>query len=386
LVALLNNQTGSDNTALGFGAGHNTTGSKNTFIGFEAGKDEAGSNKLYIANSDTTTPLIYGDFLAKKVTINDDLSVIGTLVANSFETADGTPIGGATNGKGWTGGTYSTTTGKVTFTSDDGLGFVTDDIRGEAGITPDVNDFVQKTGDTMSGALGIVGDLNLTGELNLAQSTTNYIDYNSGLEIRAANSHPAYEKSITMYNDGPVSLFFNNNERLMTTSPGVTVSGELKAQSVRFDSHHEILKSGSALVIKGSATEPSVIIKHGDTEVFTTESTGVKITGTIVATDGITAFSDERLKENISVLKNPLEALEEIRGVSYTRKDTNKKDIGVIAQDVEKVYPELIHETEDGIKTVNYNGLIGVLLQSVKDLSSQVKDLRRELEVIKGEK
>jgi hypothetical protein len=68
--ALFNNTTGSTNTALGYQAGFsNSTGSGNVFLGHEAGFNETGSNKLYIANSDTNPPLIYGDFSSGNVGI-----------------------------------------------------------------------------------------------------------------------------------------------------------------------------------------------------------------------------------------------------------------------------------------------------------------------------
>ena len=61
-VGTNNNTSISDNIVLGYQAGHNLAGSKNVLIGYEAGKNETGSNKLYISHSDTTTPLIYGEF------------------------------------------------------------------------------------------------------------------------------------------------------------------------------------------------------------------------------------------------------------------------------------------------------------------------------------
>lgn len=67
----LENATGDYNTAIGTWAGQNSTGEKNTFIGYQAGQNETLSNKLYIANSSTITPLIYGDFSAKFISIGD---------------------------------------------------------------------------------------------------------------------------------------------------------------------------------------------------------------------------------------------------------------------------------------------------------------------------
>ena len=81
------------NTALGRNAGHyNVTGSGNVFIGYKAGRSETGSNKLYIDNSDTTSPLIKGDFANNTVTINGDLTTTGTVTSNSMTSLDGTKM------------------------------------------------------------------------------------------------------------------------------------------------------------------------------------------------------------------------------------------------------------------------------------------------------
>lgn len=69
--SLANNIFGSGNIAIGDGAGGGSSGSNNVFLGFNAGYSEASSDKLYIAGSSTTTPLIYGDFSAKFVSIGD---------------------------------------------------------------------------------------------------------------------------------------------------------------------------------------------------------------------------------------------------------------------------------------------------------------------------
>ena len=72
------NTTGSNNTFLGYNAGaYNTTGVGNVFLGWRAGYNETGSNKLYIDNSETEFPLIYGEFDTRNLTINGNLEVIG---------------------------------------------------------------------------------------------------------------------------------------------------------------------------------------------------------------------------------------------------------------------------------------------------------------------
>ena len=98
-------------------------------------------------------------------------------------------------------------------------------------------------------------------------------------------------------------------------------------------------------------------------------------TGTLSCTDFNTT-SDINLKKDIEVISNANEILKQIDGVNFTWSETNKLSLGVIAQDVEKVLPQLVSERSDtGTKSVNYNGLIGVLIESVKELSQRVKEL-----------
>jgi hypothetical protein len=108
----------------------------------------------------------------------------------------------------------------------------------------------------------------------------------------------------------------------------------------------------------------------------TSPSEKLYVTGNIYATGNITAYSDERIKENINVVPNALDAVDAIRGVTYTRTDTKEDSVGVIAQEVEALFPELITENNEGMKSVNYNGLIGVLFAAVKELSAEVKLLK----------
>jgi len=87
------NTTGSFNSLLGPGAGYNNNGHRNVFLGNQAGANETGSNRLYINNSDTSTPLIYGEFDSRNLTINGNLEVIGPyngLVYLSDNTNDNT--------------------------------------------------------------------------------------------------------------------------------------------------------------------------------------------------------------------------------------------------------------------------------------------------------
>lgn len=84
-------------------------------------------------------------------------------------------------------------------------------------------------------------------------------------------------------------------------------------------------------------------------------------------------FSDEILKDNIEPEENALEKIKQLNGKSWTWKKDGTKDHGVIAQELEKVFPELVIE-EDGLKKVKYHSLIGVLIEAVKELSTKIKE------------
>ena len=116
-------------------------------------------------------------------------------------------------------------------------------------------------------------------------------------------------------------------------------------------------------------------IRDGTTTRFTFDDNG-----SFTATGDITAFSDITLKEDIEVIPNALDKVSKIRGVTFTRKDLDDKSrkSGVIAQEVEKVLPEVVTTTEDGTKTVAYGNLVGLLIESIKELKEEVAVLKEK--------
>jgi len=109
----------------------------------------------------------------------------------------------------------------------------------------------------------------------------------------------------------------------------------------------------------------------------TVPSTTLQVSGTITCTD-INSTSDIKLKENIHQIKDPLDKVMQINGVGFRWKDTKEEALGVIAQDIEEVLPELV-KNNDHTKTVNYNGLVGVLIEAVKEQQRQILELKAQL-------
>ena len=97
--------------------------------------------------------------------------------------------------------------------------------------------------------------------------------------------------------------------------------------------------------------------------------------GAATFNSNVTAFSDERLKDNIETLEDGLDKVEQLRGVTYTR--DGRENIGVIAQEVEKILPEIVLTADDEMstKSVDYSRITAVLIEAVKELSARVKEL-----------
>jgi hypothetical protein len=114
----------------------------------------------------------------------------------------------------------------------------------------------------------------------------------------------------------------------------------------------------------------------GDFSAGTINCANLTATFNVTAAD-INSTSDVNLKTNIQTVENALDTINSLRGVSFDWKETGKSSYGVIAQELEEVLPELVRT--EGNKSVNYNGIIGVLIEAVKELSSEIEELKQKL-------
>jgi hypothetical protein len=119
------------------------------------------------------------------------------------------------------------------------------------------------------------------------------------------------------------------------------------------------------------------------------ETGDLYVQGNIFATGNITAFhgspSDARLKENVRTIENALDKVKQISGVLYDWTEEAqpnglpKEDTGVIAQDVQKVLPEVITTNAEGYLGVRYEKLAGLIIEAIKELSDQVEEIKKKL-------
>ncbi len=112
------------------------------------------------------------------------------------------------------------------------------------------------------------------------------------------------------------------------------------------------------------------------------DGTDLTASGSITAVSFIYS-SDARLKENVKRLDNALEKIQALEGVSFNWKSSGASEIGLIAQDVERVVPELVVTSDEGLKAVKYGNIVALLIEAVKDQQAEIDSLKIELNSLK---
>jgi len=98
----------------------------------------------------------------------------------------------------------------------------------------------------------------------------------------------------------------------------------------------------------------------------------ISVLGTITATGDVTAFSDARLKTNLETVSDALDRVRKLRGVTFTRRDTGSRGIGLVAQELAPIVPEAVMTHDDGLMSVAYGNLVGLLTEAVKELADNI--------------
>jgi len=194
-----------------------------------------------------------------------------------------------------------------------------------------------------------------------------------------------------VYSDGTnVVEVINNTQNLLDLANVANTNGNF----IVGNGSNLVAESGStARDSIGLGTTSNVEFNDGKLDSLGIGTAASGTTGQIRATDDITAFysSDIALKEDITNIPDPLESLKKLNGVLFNWKDkwiehqggedgyfVRKKDVGVIAQEVEKVLPEAVAQRKDGIKAVKYDRLTCLLIEAVKKLNEKIDTLTKE--------
>jgi hypothetical protein len=190
---------------------------------------------------------------------------------------------------------------------------------------------------------------------------------------------------------GGIVTYFGDGSKLSNTGSSISTNTTNQAQFITYvtgtGSTSGLGVTTTGLVFNpssnslgiGTTNPTSKLTVQGNISVsgFSTFSGNVFVSGIITATDYDSA-SDIRLKENIQKIDNPIDKIIRIEGVTFDWKSNNKSSMGVIAQNIEKVLPQLVNGGDS--KTVNYNGIIGLLIECVKTQQEQIDNLNRRLD------
>jgi hypothetical protein len=224
-----------------------------------------------------------------------------------------------------------------------------------------------------------------TGEVTGATALTIASDVVDADNLKVTGNGTAGQ---ALLSDGDGTFSWGSAGNTYTAGDGITLNTlefDLDADLTTVTSIHNTglkIGRGASDDYISFATDNQISSFIGNAEKMRLDSSfDLQVAGDVIAAS--TAFSDERLKENIKKIENPLEAVSKLNGVTYDWKANGKSSVGVIAQDVQKVFPELVKEVQplEGDEkrlTVNYDGLIGVLIESVKELQAEVETLKNK--------
>ena len=248
-------------------------------------------------------------------------------------------------------------------------------------------------------ALRISGDTIYLYKANGTYESVTITDDNTNNYLNSA-SFSTTNGVLTLNRSGLGAVTVDLDGRYSTTDTNTTYSAGvgLDLSGTQFRLENDLRNdvdyiggSGSTNYIDMSSSAQFKIIFDGVEDFRFSDGGNFHADGNICAYS-TTTTSDERLKENIQVVENPIEKLQQIRGVEFDWKENGEKSAGVIAQDVEKVLPQAVKEfpTLDSkgegemIKSVNYDAIQSLLIESVKEQQKQIEELKAEIASLKG--
>ena len=186
-------------------------------------------------------------------------------------------------------------------------------------------------------------------------------------------------EDLNLYHGGTNSYIVNDTGDLIIDTAGDIVLDADDAEIIFKDGGTQIGRIrnvSSDLTFQSDVSDKDIVFNGNDGGSTVTALTlDMSSAGAATFNNNVTAYSDERLKSNIETIENGLEKVEKLRGVTYTRDE--RDNIGVIAQEVEKVLPDIVLTADDmmGTKSVDYGRITAVLIEAVKELSARVKEL-----------
>jgi len=246
-----------------------------------------------------------------------------------------------------------------------------------------------KIGDQQSDVLNITGSLYQTGSTSFSELTGSLFAFSASLNSRIGTTNVGTLSASIYQTDATQS---NNITIVSASAWGAFQSASAYSASIYTrDANQDTLITQASASAWGafesaSAYSSSANLKYALLSGSNRFNGNQEITGSLTVSGDVTAYysSDERLKDNIELISNPIEKVKQLRGVEFDWNDKSmfkagKHDYGVIAQDVEKVLPELVKETHTGYLGVDYDKMIGLLIEVVKEQEKRIKELENKI-------
>jgi len=371
--------TGDDNTLLGFYAGGTvlTTGNNNTIIGAEAEPSSGSvSNEITLGNASITRFRIPGIDLDTNNAADGEVLQWNTTNGGFVWTSLPTNTSDLTNDSGFT-----TNVGDITRVIA-GTGLSGGGITGSVTLNVALSDLPGLVA-TMSGTdeFAVIYNGNTTAKKSADEIGLSIFNNDAGFITSADGGNAATLDSLDF------TQFLRSDATDSKTSGNLDFNDNIKLRFGTSGGESELYSNGSHTYWELNGNKDLYITDEGTNRFLFDGSVGdFHADGDIIGFS--TSVSDERLKENIQVMKGALSKVEQINGVTFSFKHNGKKSAGVIAQQIQSILPEAVSErplplitesTEDLYKTVEYDMLHALLIEAVKELSAEVKELKKKI-------
>lgn len=235
-----------------------------------------------------------------------------------------------------------------------------------------------KTDGTRAFTAPIVG---VEGTLDTQLATRGYVKSNPNGALKVANNLsdladlPTAKTTLGINNvnntsdaNKPVSTAQQTALDLKLDKTGGTISNTLTVQGTGGVTAPQVIVGTRAFAMSGA----NVVLKNA---AGTVNTLTIDDSGNLTAAANVTAYSDASLKEGVATLNGAIELVRRLRGVAYRRIETGAHEVGVIAQEVRDVLPEVVLENANGLLSVNYGALVAPLIEAVKDLVVRIEAL-----------
>jgi len=241
-----------------------------------------------------------------------------------------------------------------------------------------------------SGDISIAGALTLGTALAVAEGGTGATSLTSN-SLLTGNGTSAIQAESNLTFDGSTYMVLksaDDSEGGISLQKSTTDSTHtLYRISHRDDNQSLIIYSHDGTTFRNWITldEPNALLKLGST---TANPVTINSSGDVNATGDVVAYysSDKRLKDNIVRIENPLEKVGKIGGYEFDWNDKQEtytgKDVGVIAQEIQEVLPELVTERDNGYLAVKYEKIVPLLIESIKELKQEVDEIKQKCDCL----